>query len=312
MAASSFAICPAVLSGSSRRRLVISMARVRRWSCRQAVAGKIVRLSLTPAGMISGRIVDQFGEPVANAKVRAVPPGARPSVDDPALTDDTGRYVIGGLARGLYLVTAEAASVGATVSYRVGLLPRGPNRRRRHRDRQSSPASRRPGVDMTVTLVGKPSGYLWKELLSDTPDAGDPRWRRQRRVRTQPGAHDRATEARRRRNDTAPDEHRRRRALPVRGRAAGPFQCGRAPAGLSVPAQEPRRDKDRGGSSSFVPASGSIGLALVLAKSASISGRILDQFGDPMIGSVALRTPGSSRLPACTRRTRTRAASFAS
>ena len=65
-----------------------------------------------------------------------------------------------------------------------------------------------------------------------------------------------------------------------------------------VPAIGPRatsaRARIRGGSSSVRPGQRELGLALALARSATVSGRILDQFGDPMTGSVALRVAGDA------------------
>ena len=78
-----------------------------------------VRVRLVREGTISGRLVDQFGEPVANASLKAVALANVP-VGEPSnllrgvtgLTDDTGRFMIGGLEAGLYLLLVEGSVDG--------------------------------------------------------------------------------------------------------------------------------------------------------------------------------------------------------
>ena len=75
------------------------------------------RVPLIRAGAISGRVVDQFGEPIGYVTVKAVPKDARPgapslSAVDTATTDDNGVYVIGGLEPGSYLVTIDTVGGG--------------------------------------------------------------------------------------------------------------------------------------------------------------------------------------------------------
>ena len=76
-----------------------------------------VRVRLVREGSISGRLVDQFGEPVANASLKAVAlanvPIGEPSNllrGETGLTDDTGRFLIGGLEAGLYLLLVDGSS----------------------------------------------------------------------------------------------------------------------------------------------------------------------------------------------------------
>ena len=271
------------------------MARARRWRLQAGGRRQDVRLPLTPEGVISGRIVDQFGEPVGSARVRAVPPGARPSVGEPALTDDTGRYVIGGLEHGLYLVTAEAASVGTTVSYESVFFPAA----RIAADATAidiEPGVERSGADMTVTLRGKPSDYFSKELLSDASDAGviagvvrDVSGRTLAHTTVLLRLADGGSTTRQTNSD-----------------GDGRFQFEGVPPGrLSVVAvrpgyQTPPKAAPGQGSWRVIelrPGQREHGVALALAKSASVSGRILDQFGDPMTGSVALRMPGGTEFP---------------
>ncbi len=249
-----------------------------------------VRLGLTPEGVISGRIVDQFGEPVANARVRAVPPGARPSVGEPALTDDSGRYAIAGLERGLYLVQAEGAAVGAAVSYESVFFPAATIAGDATAI-EVDPGVERAGADMTVTLLVKPSNYVWKELLSDAPDVGviagvvrDTSGRSLAHTSVMLRLVDGGTTTRMTSSDSE-----------------GRFQFDGVPPGrFNVAALRPGYEsppKAAPGTGAWKvielrPGQRELGVAMALAKSASIGGRILDQFGDPIVGSVALRRVG--------------------
>ncbi len=249
-----------------------------------------VRLGLTPEGVISGRIVDQFGEPVANARVRAVPPGARPSVGEPALTDDSGRYAIAGLERGLYLVQAESSAVGAAVSYESVFFPAATIAGDATAI-EVDPGVERAGADMTVTLLVKPSTYVWKELLSDAPDVGviagvvrDTSGRSLAYTSVMLRLVDGGTTTRMTSSDSE-----------------GRFQFDGVPPGrfgvavLRPGYESPPKAAPGTGAWKVIelrPGQRELGVAMALAKSASIGGRILDQFGDPIVGSVALRRVG--------------------
>jgi protocatechuate 3,4-dioxygenase beta subunit len=67
---------------------------------------KDLLLRLTPEGLISGRVVDQFNNPIAGASIRAVERGdvVRFSSSASATTDDLGQYTIGGLDPADYIV----------------------------------------------------------------------------------------------------------------------------------------------------------------------------------------------------------------
>jgi hypothetical protein len=83
-----------------------------------------VTLSLSPAGAISGRVVDELGEPVAGARVAALRAMTRKGTlqfapqGNSDETDDTGAYRLHGLPPGAYVVTAQdhGMRVGFNVS----------------------------------------------------------------------------------------------------------------------------------------------------------------------------------------------------
>jgi protocatechuate 3,4-dioxygenase beta subunit len=81
--------------------------------------GEPAEIRLRRAAAISGRIVDEFGQPVVDARVIVVPaesqPGAprRPKGTD---TDDHGEYRVGGLDAGAFLVSVTTIDAHATVS----------------------------------------------------------------------------------------------------------------------------------------------------------------------------------------------------
>ena len=63
----------------------------------------LVRLTLTPTAVISGRVTDEFGEPVGKVYVRAL----TTRVVAEARTNDLGEYRLFGLAPGEYVISAE-------------------------------------------------------------------------------------------------------------------------------------------------------------------------------------------------------------
>jgi hypothetical protein len=83
-----------------------------------------VTLSLAPAGAISGRVVDELGEPVAGARVSAMRVMTRKGTPQLAPqgnsdeTDDIGAYRLHGLPPGSYVVSAQDSSmrIGFTVA----------------------------------------------------------------------------------------------------------------------------------------------------------------------------------------------------
>ena len=63
----------------------------------------VFRLALTPTAVISGRVTDEFGEPIGKVYVRALTTRAVAEVR----TNDLGEYRLFGLAPGEYVISAE-------------------------------------------------------------------------------------------------------------------------------------------------------------------------------------------------------------
>jgi hypothetical protein len=83
--------------------------------------------ALQRGGVITGRVFDEFGDPVANVRVaamRAQLTAAGPRLigasGGPGLTDDTGAYRLYGLAPGIYYVAATPQAVNLNVALQSG------------------------------------------------------------------------------------------------------------------------------------------------------------------------------------------------
>jgi protocatechuate 3,4-dioxygenase beta subunit len=77
----------------------------------------VVEIALTPEAIIAGTIVDSTGEPIPNVTVQATPSTAK-TPRPPSTTDGYGRYSIGGLAAGEYVVsTRQPSASGGTTTY---------------------------------------------------------------------------------------------------------------------------------------------------------------------------------------------------
>ena len=112
-----------------------------------------VKIVLTPEGTISGRITDQYGDPVPGITVRATPQGelSRFGSGESALTDDTGAYLVGGLLAGLYIVSVQPVNDGTQFGRDAVYFPSAATRE----DAtviDVAAATERSGVNMTVTL----------------------------------------------------------------------------------------------------------------------------------------------------------------
>jgi Carboxypeptidase regulatory-like domain len=99
--------------GSAKAASIITLA------CGADTAG--IRFLMTPQGLITGTVVDEDKEPVANAIVeafndRAVLPGVRIRAASSARTDDLGKYRIFGLGAGRYFVRAQLAEEYVTLT----------------------------------------------------------------------------------------------------------------------------------------------------------------------------------------------------
>ncbi len=73
-----------------------------------------VVVRLMPAGVISGRVVDQSGNPVERVTVQAVPRAEanRSGSGISAVTDDLGNYTIGGLEPGEFIARVDRGMTG--------------------------------------------------------------------------------------------------------------------------------------------------------------------------------------------------------
>ena len=71
---------------------------------------------LTRATAIAGRVVNEFGEPIVDARVAVLSPTADPSDAPNVFTDDRGEFRIGGLAPGKYRIAAETRGAEQMVS----------------------------------------------------------------------------------------------------------------------------------------------------------------------------------------------------
>jgi hypothetical protein len=80
--------------------------------------------ALLRGGVITGRVFDEFGDPVANVRVAALRsqltaagPRLAAASGGPGLTDDTGAYRLYGLAPGTYYVSATPQAVNVNVPF---------------------------------------------------------------------------------------------------------------------------------------------------------------------------------------------------
>jgi hypothetical protein len=99
--------------GSAKAASIITLA------CGADTAG--MRFLMTPQGLITGTILDEDNEPVANAIVeafndRAVLPAGRIRAAGSARTDDLGKYRIFGLGAGRYYVRARVPEISENVT----------------------------------------------------------------------------------------------------------------------------------------------------------------------------------------------------
>ena len=258
-----------------------------------------LRVPLTPAAFISGRIVDQYGEPISHVEViarrQAGPPerATRPAGSEPAVTDYGGSYVIGGLEQGLYIVTVGRVGAGPLFEHDAVFFPSA-STPEQATTIDLKAGSERFGVDMTVTMRPPLDKYRSTDLVSEAPDAGSIAGV----VKDTSGrglAHSFVVMQR-----TRPEnpENRSRTAI---ADAQGRFQFDR------VPPERVRLTASRPGFELAGTAGRTEGLtevnlgpgqrvndvALTLTRSGVVAGTLVDQFGDPEIGTVHLLQTGT-------------------
>jgi hypothetical protein len=86
-------------------------------------------ISLVPDGIISGRVVDESGLPVADARVRVLPKGVTPRYDMATdETDKNGKFMIDGLLAGDYELAVNFERLDAKIPYPTTFYPSALNR----------------------------------------------------------------------------------------------------------------------------------------------------------------------------------------
>lgn len=101
------------------------LARLQRVAVRPEAGPVFLRIPLTPQSAITGKVVDENGWPIARAWISILRAGASISrrVPSRAQTDDLGRYRIGQLPPGRYLVRVRPMETGSLVGYMPAWYP---------------------------------------------------------------------------------------------------------------------------------------------------------------------------------------------
>jgi protocatechuate 3,4-dioxygenase beta subunit len=152
-------------------------------------SGQSIGIRLKRGAAISGRVLDQFGEPVADARVSLETSSNGSSDRRTAMsttTDDLGEYRLGGVPEGVFLPVVE--TIGIPPAYRIGnQVAYGANPAvRTYYPRAASPdeaqavpvqaGEERQGIDFLLTaeqITNQP--YAVSDLLSRLPgDFDDP------------------------------------------------------------------------------------------------------------------------------------------
>jgi hypothetical protein len=118
-------------------------------------------IRLLRAASISGRIVDELGEPVVDARVIVEPATTQPRASIAAKsteTDDHGEYRVGGFGAGTFLVSVTTIDAHATVRQIRGGLEFAPGTLKTYFPRATTVAGARPvrldfGDDRTIDIV---------------------------------------------------------------------------------------------------------------------------------------------------------------
>jgi hypothetical protein len=105
--------------GGSKRRITVEPGKP-----------QTVALTLSPGGVMAGRVVDPLGRPADGATVEAllVSPSGATKRSGSATVDERGQYRIWGLAPGKYKLSVEYTSAGYTISVTGVLLSLGDGR----------------------------------------------------------------------------------------------------------------------------------------------------------------------------------------
>jgi protocatechuate 3,4-dioxygenase beta subunit len=268
-------------------------------------------IRLRRAASISGRIVDEFGEPVVDARVIVEPATTQPRAPIAAKsteTDDHGEYRVGGFGAGTFLVSVTTIDAHATVRENRDGLEFAPGTLKTYFYRATTVADARPvrldfgndrtSVDIVVPLSqrgGQPfgiSGGPPGTTIADHP-AIDPatirgqvvdrdgRGLAHAFVRLSPQGLPGALRASRADQDGRFEfadlaSGTFRVAAYVPGYAASPGDAPVVP-GLPILGSGP--------SVTLVPAQLRDGLMITLARLGVIAGRVVDELGDPVEGA---------------------------
>jgi hypothetical protein len=81
-------------------------------------------VAMTPTGVITGRVVDEYGDPVPDVYVRAAPVGADPKIGPyETTTNDLGEYRLYGLPPAAYVVSAAPYLAARIEEVKLGNVP---------------------------------------------------------------------------------------------------------------------------------------------------------------------------------------------
>ena len=131
--------------------------------------GEPLEIRLQRAASISGRIVDEFGEPVVDARVIIEGASTQPQAPNAAKsteTDDHGEYRVGGFGAGTFLVSVTTIDANATIRENRGGLEFSPGTLKTYFPGATTVADARPirlnvGDDRTsidIVVPGSQSG----------------------------------------------------------------------------------------------------------------------------------------------------------
>jgi protocatechuate 3,4-dioxygenase beta subunit len=259
-------------------------------SARPATDGERIEnvvLTVLPAASISGRVVDESGQPIAGARVITGVPDLKSqrtfsSLVSATVTDDDGQYWIGGLSAGEYAVAAspygQAESTrdptdptfGQTITVKLDV------------------GEERTGTDVIVplrpsnTLIGLPKNSRGANVVSgrvvDTKGRSIPNSFVLLAPADEPGAGFTAT------TDSAGN-------FRITDVPAGTFGIGANAPGFPMALQLQARPSLTPMEIVVKDGSATIGVVVTLRRGAVISGALTDEFGDPVAAAVTLTAP---------------------
>jgi protocatechuate 3,4-dioxygenase beta subunit len=274
--------------------------------------GEPAQIQLRRAASISGRIIDELGEPVVDARVVVEPASTQPGASSGARsteTDDHGEYRVGGFGAGTFLVSVTTIDANATIRENRGRFEFESGTLKTYFPRATTVTDARPvrldvgddrtSIDIVVPgsqsggqpfsgLFGRPPGTTIADRPATDPAVirgqvvdSDGRGLAHAFVRLFPEGLPGALRAGRADAngdfefaDLAADRFRVSAYVP--GYAMPPGNTPVAPAFASL---------GSGPSVTLAPAQLRDGLVITLARLGVIAGRVLDELGDPIEGA---------------------------